>query len=196
MSGEPRHGPGDAPPPWHGLEERALLIEQRPAPQRELAFRHGALQEVVYEGLLQAQRQPEHARAATAVAAEASQWPELASRVGWHWREAGEWEPALDWTLRAAEYAASLYAGREALDLYHQARGARGFDSEGQGKPPGQWPDWQPSPRTVVSSRWRWTATKKQRRCSTALGPRNSRSTPPGVRCSPPFGGGAPGCRR
>jgi class 3 adenylate cyclase/tetratricopeptide (TPR) repeat protein len=118
---EPLRG-GGGPPPWHGLEARAVLVEQRPAPQRELAFRHGALQEVVYEGLLQSQRQPEHARAASAIAAEAAHWPELASRVAWHWREAGEWEPALDWTLRAAEYAASLYAGKEALDLYHQAR--------------------------------------------------------------------------
>src|SRR2546430_11193229 len=50
-----------APPPWQPLEARELLLEHRPPPTRELAFRHGALQEVLYEGMLQKQRQAGHA---------------------------------------------------------------------------------------------------------------------------------------
>src|SRR5439155_4347549 len=75
--------PPENPPPWRGLEVRDLLVEERPPPQRELAFRYGAMQEVLYESLLQAQRRKEHARAAPLIAAEAATQPALAALVAW-----------------------------------------------------------------------------------------------------------------
>src|SRR5262249_14196022 len=70
---------------------------------------------------LQAQRRKEHARAAPLIAREAATQPALAALAAWHWRCAEEWEPALTWTLKAAEHATSLYAGQEAQHLYEQA---------------------------------------------------------------------------
>jgi adenylate cyclase len=107
--------------PWGNLETDGLLVEQRPPPQRELAFRHGALQEVVEEGILPTPRQQVHARAAGIIAADAASHPELAARVAWHWKRAGTWNEALTWSLRAAEQAALLYAGEEATELYRDA---------------------------------------------------------------------------
>jgi class 3 adenylate cyclase len=115
------YSPPHHSPPWYALETAGLLLEQRPPPLRELAFRHGAVQEVLYEGLLQAQCCQYHQRAAAIIAAEAAAQPELAAGVAWHWKSAGEREPALTWTLRAAEHAASLYAGQEAERLYKEA---------------------------------------------------------------------------
>jgi class 3 adenylate cyclase/tetratricopeptide (TPR) repeat protein len=111
----------DGQSPWHPLEGRELLVEQRPPPLRELAFRHGALQEVLYESLLKDQRRREHARAAAVLALEAEESPDLAARVASHWRRAEEWKEALAWTLRAAVHAASLYSGQAARDLYGQS---------------------------------------------------------------------------
>lgn len=108
-------------PGWHSLLAGGMLVEERPAPLRELAFRHGALQEVLYEGLLSGQRQEAHAGAARVIAAEAEIREDLAARVAWHWEQAGRPDEALPWTLTAAEHAAALYAGQEARELYERA---------------------------------------------------------------------------
>src|SRR5262249_56895288 len=115
-------GPTGPAAPWSSLEARGLLVERRPAPNRELAFRHGVLQEVVYESLLQESRRLSHARAARVLAADASAQPELAVRVASHWGSAGDAPEALAWTFRAADHAAALHSGQEAWDLYGQAR--------------------------------------------------------------------------
>lgn len=107
--------------PWDGLERRQVLVEQRPEPERELQFRLGALQEVLYEGLLSAQRRREHAAAGRTIAAEAEPRPELAGLAALHLRRAEEWIPALHWTLAAADYAASVWAGEEARLLFEEA---------------------------------------------------------------------------
>ncbi|MFN3648163.1 MAG: adenylate/guanylate cyclase domain-containing protein [Armatimonadota bacterium] len=104
------------------LEGRSVLVEQNPPPRRELAFRLGAVQEVLYEGLLSDTRRATHARAAAVLSARAEARPELAARAAWHWRAAEAWEPALRWTLRAAEQAASLFAQEEARALFGHAR--------------------------------------------------------------------------
>src|SRR5205814_1737738 len=113
--------PSAAPPPWQPLEACELLVEHRPPPVRELAFRHGALQEVLYEGMLQKQRQAEHARIAPVVAAEAEARSEMAAAAAWHWRRAANPEEALTWSLRAADHASALFAAAEAGELYREA---------------------------------------------------------------------------
>ena len=103
------------------LEGRGILIEQRPDPDRELAFRYGALQEVLYEGLMRDRRRELHALAAAVVSAEAEYHPDLQAVAAWHWQGAENWVASANWTLRAARHAASLYAGSEAEALYHRA---------------------------------------------------------------------------
>lgn len=105
---------------WQTLEHRGVLEEQRPAPERDLAFRHGAWQEVLYEGLLRAQRRQLHERAAAIFSREGGQRADLAARAAWHWRCAEKWDEALSWTLKAAEHASALYARDEAESTYRQ----------------------------------------------------------------------------
>lgn len=105
---------------WRALEHRSVLIEERPEPQRELAFRHGAWQEVLYEGLLKARRRELHEKAAAILSSEAGSRPDLAARAAWHWRCAERWNEALAWTLKAADHASALYSGAEAEATYRQ----------------------------------------------------------------------------
>jgi tetratricopeptide (TPR) repeat protein len=103
------------------LEQRGILLEQRPEPSRELSLRDGALQEVLYEGLLQDRRKELHALAAGIVSREATNRPDLAAGAAWHWSCAGDNEHAAVWSLRAGRHAAALYAGQEAIALYGSA---------------------------------------------------------------------------
>lgn len=103
------------------LEARDLLQEQSPPPERELAFRHGAVQEVLYEGMLTPHRRAEHARAARSIEVEAAHRPDLAIVVAGHWEAASQWRPALRWLLEAAEHASTLYLVEEAEGIYGRA---------------------------------------------------------------------------
>ena len=102
------------------LERRGILAEMKPAPDRELAFRHGALREVAHDGLLSADRTRLHGRAAETLSDRAGTRPELARRAALHWGAAGMPDEALKWNLQAAEYAAALFAGEEARGLYQE----------------------------------------------------------------------------
>lgn len=123
-------GPGSLPPaspvsayaPWTPLEARGMLVERKARPNRELAFRHGALQEVLYEGMLRRERREKHIVAAEIAAAAAGEHPDLAWIAARHWQGAEDWERALSWTLKAAVHAAAVYAGPEAEELYLQCR--------------------------------------------------------------------------
>ncbi len=115
--------PRGAHPPWASLERRGLLVERKPHPHRELAFRHGVLQEVLYEGMLRRERRERHVVVAEIAADAAAEQPDLAAVTARHWRGAENWEQSLAWTQRAANHAASVYAGPEAEELYLQCRG-------------------------------------------------------------------------
>jgi len=114
--------PGESPP-WRALEGRGFLEEIAPPPDRELGFKHGAIQEVVYEGLLHAQSARAHAQVAAVITREAEIRSDhhLASRAAWHWRGAGDEKLALKWTLISAERAAWLHEGDEARGQYQEA---------------------------------------------------------------------------
>ncbi|HET6382583.1 MAG TPA: adenylate/guanylate cyclase domain-containing protein [Armatimonadota bacterium] len=110
-------------PPWRVLEAHGFLEELTPPPGRELKFRSGAIQEVLYESLLQDQRRKIHARIAPILSREAEEQPEaqLEEAAAWHWRGAGDERQAIRWTLLAAERAACLYEGSEAIRIFDEA---------------------------------------------------------------------------
>lgn len=107
-----------APRPWSGLETRSILMEQVPDPKRELAFRHGALQQVLLESLLGEQRRNEHRRAATVIAREAATREELAGTVARHLLASDTPDEALPWLLTSGEWAQSLWSGQEASEQF------------------------------------------------------------------------------
>ena len=87
-------------------------------------FRHALLRDVAYDGILYARRRVLHGRVARRI--------EELSRdniddglaiLAWHYLQAEEWTPALDYHTRAADQAARRFANRDALALYATALG-------------------------------------------------------------------------
>ncbi|MFV9503057.1 MAG: adenylate/guanylate cyclase domain-containing protein [Oscillochloridaceae bacterium umkhey_bin13] len=85
-------------------------------------FRHALLRDVAYEGILYARRRVLHGRVARRI--EELGGTNLDDRLAilaWHYLQAEELEPALDYHLRAADQAARRFANRDALALYATA---------------------------------------------------------------------------
>jgi predicted ATPase len=98
--------------------ERASRIEG----DVELSFRHMLLREVAYSTLSRATRRQRHAEVARfAEATAGDRSGELAPILGYHWREAGDSDRAVEYFLVAAEQAGRGWAKREAVLLYGQA---------------------------------------------------------------------------
>jgi class 3 adenylate cyclase/tetratricopeptide (TPR) repeat protein len=98
-----------------------LIREGARLPEAEYLFKHALTQEAAYASLLAEQRRALHRRVAayleeTSGAGEGE--PALLAR---HWLLAEEWEPALRYTLQAAERARKLYVRSEAIGHYWQA---------------------------------------------------------------------------
>jgi tetratricopeptide (TPR) repeat protein len=92
--------------------------------ERTLAylFRHALLRDVAYEGILYARRRVLHGRVARRIEELSREQPdEQLALLAWHYLQAEEWRPALDYHLRAAAQAALRFANRDALVLYAQA---------------------------------------------------------------------------
>ncbi|MGC8950483.1 adenylate/guanylate cyclase domain-containing protein [Chloroflexus sp.] len=85
-------------------------------------FRHALLRDVAYEGILYARRRMLHARVARRIEEiAANQLEEQYAVLAWHFLQAEEWQPALEYHLRAAEQARRRFANRDALALYTTA---------------------------------------------------------------------------
>jgi predicted ATPase/class 3 adenylate cyclase len=88
----------------------------------EFSFRHMLIREVAYSTLSRATRRQRHAEVARfAEETAGDRSGELAPILGYHWREAGESERAVEYFLVAAEQAGRGWAKREAVLLYGQA---------------------------------------------------------------------------
>jgi class 3 adenylate cyclase/tetratricopeptide (TPR) repeat protein len=98
-----------------------LIREWARLPEAEYLFKHALTQEAAYASLLAEQRRALHRRVAASLeqtAAAGEGQPGLLAR---HWLLAEEWEPALRYTLQAAERAGKLYVRPEAIGHYWQA---------------------------------------------------------------------------
>jgi ABC-type transport system substrate-binding protein/class 3 adenylate cyclase len=100
-----------------------LIVEvsRRPAP--EYRFRHGLVQEVAYNSLLEPARRSLHRRIGEAlVALYGDSGDAFAAPIARHFAEADEPELAARYLLAAGDAARSVYADREALEHYRRAR--------------------------------------------------------------------------
>jgi len=115
------------PAPLGESLERLVGIELIQAEQleRNLAyiFRHALLRDVAYAGILYARRRVLHGRVARRIEqlSGADLAPHL-SLLAWHYLQAEEWRPALQFHLAAADQARRRFANHDALALYEAAR--------------------------------------------------------------------------
>jgi ABC-type oligopeptide transport system substrate-binding subunit/tRNA A-37 threonylcarbamoyl transferase component Bud32 len=110
--------------------ERAQLIEElhRPGEARSASprftFLHALIPHTLAEGVGGLRRQRIHRRVAEALEQlGADRLDELAPRIGRHFAEAGEWDKAAEYLLRAGDQAYRLYAYQEAIEDYEEALG-------------------------------------------------------------------------
>src|SRR5262245_43176941 len=104
------------------LEQAELVFRRGEAPEAVYSFKHALVRDAAYESLLKSRRQQLHGQIAGALEEKfadivASQ-PEIAAH---HFTEAGLFERAVDYWLRAGQHAARRSANAEALN--HLARG-------------------------------------------------------------------------
>ncbi len=108
--------------------ERAQLIEElhRPGEPRSASprftFLHALIPHTLAEAVGGLRRQRIHRRVAEALEQlGADRLDELAPRIGRHFAEAGEWDKAAEYLLRAGDQAYRLYAYQEAIEDYEEA---------------------------------------------------------------------------
>jgi len=108
--------------------ERAQLIEElhRPGEPRSASprftFLHALIPHTLAEAVSGLRRQRIHRRVAEALEQlGGDRLDELAPRIGRHFAEAGEWDKAAEYLLRAGDQANKLYAYQEAIEDYEEA---------------------------------------------------------------------------
>lgn len=99
------------------LEHQKLLRLEQPAPKWEYVFRNVIAQEVIYEGLLLAQRKQLHGVVAEALENLA---PETVEQLAFHYKRAENWEKALDYLKKSSRRAQREYANHAAIAYYSE----------------------------------------------------------------------------
>jgi adenylate cyclase len=87
-------------------------------------FRHGLLQEIVYQNILVARRTELHTRVGTALEAEAAGGPETLDRLvalGHHWALGADKRRGARYLMAAGDWARGMYANADAIQHYRQA---------------------------------------------------------------------------
>jgi class 3 adenylate cyclase/tetratricopeptide (TPR) repeat protein len=104
------------------LEQAELVFRRGEPPEAVYSFKHALVRDAAYESLLKTRRQQLHGRIARTLeqgfAHVVASQPEITAH---HFTEAGLVEPAIDYWLKAGQYAARRSANAEALN--HLARG-------------------------------------------------------------------------
>ncbi len=114
-------------PPRLGAELEALvdaefLVGSERLPGAEYAFKHRLIQEVTYEGLLQARREELHRSVGAAMERVlATDHPGYAGMLAFHYGKGGDVERAETFLFRAGAEAARAAAPSEALHFFEQA---------------------------------------------------------------------------
>jgi len=109
--------------------ERAQLISEvrrsgrsRPPATTTFAFTHALIGSTLQESMSGLRRQRLHQRVAlTLERLNPGRLDELASQLGRHFSEAGEWDKAVTYWLKAGEQARQVYAYPEAIEYYQNA---------------------------------------------------------------------------
>ena len=98
-----------------------LIREWARLPEAEYLFKHALTQEAAYASLLAEQRRALHRRVAAYLEQTTAATEGQPGLLAHHWLLAEEWEPALRYTLQAAERAGGLAVRPEAIGHYWQA---------------------------------------------------------------------------
>ncbi len=119
-----------------GPAEAVGIVVREDDSSTSFRFAHALMREALYDELPTIDRLHWHQRIAEALAGIHSARPEAAlSRLAHHYCEAaalGHFEVAIDYSIRAAEQAAAMFAFEDAARLYDEAlRVMRAFSSEG-----------------------------------------------------------------
>jgi tetratricopeptide (TPR) repeat protein len=112
------------------LENEKLIRMAASAPKWEYVFRNVITQEIVYEGLLLAQRRQLHTAVGAALRAYA---PDAIENLAYHYSRSDDWEMALHYLKMAGQKASREYANHAAIGYYSEilARLADRPDVEG-----------------------------------------------------------------
>lgn len=100
-----------------GLEQEKLIRMETPEPKWEYVFRNVITQEIVYEGLLLAQRRQLHAAVAAALENNA---PDEIENLAYHYSRTDNLEMALHYLQIAGQKAGREYANMTAIGYYSQ----------------------------------------------------------------------------
>src|SRR5919197_1529205 len=105
------------------LQRLDLIYEKSRRPNPEYRFRHGLVQEVAYNSLVDSKRRKLHKRVGEALEDIYQESPEEAyGLLARHFSEADDPEKAVEYLLKAGDAARGIYADREALEHYRKAR--------------------------------------------------------------------------
>jgi adenylate cyclase len=105
----------------------ALVGADLLTPGPEHRFRHGLLQEIVYQNILVARRTELHTRVGTALEAEGTGGPESLDRLvalGHHWTLGTDKRRGARYLTAAGDWARGVYANADAIQHYQRALGA------------------------------------------------------------------------
>lgn len=116
------------------LQRRDLVVEVRRRPVAEYAFRHGLVQEVAYESLLEPHRRQLHQRVGEVLEATLGlECCDDLGLLGHHFAEAGDSARASRYLVRAGDEARRLYADAEALEHYTRALAFQRAEGDDEG---------------------------------------------------------------
>lgn len=128
-------GDGDLDRILKELRELDLIEESSGAREREYAFKHAVIRDVVYESILLSRRAELHGRVGTCIESLfAGRLEEVYSLLAYHFAQAKDGERALDYLLKAGDLAAAMASDTEALAHYRLANDEflRGFGASWQ----------------------------------------------------------------
>ena len=116
--------PGTLPTALTELQRLDLIVEERRRPFPEYRFRHGLVQEAAYAGLTETDRKALHGRVGRALEELAGEdkSPGTLALLARHFTAADDAAKAAEYLIRAGDEARSIYADREAIRHYRQAR--------------------------------------------------------------------------
>jgi adenylate cyclase len=105
----------------------ALASADLVTPGPDHRFRHGLLQEIVYQNILVARRTELHTRVGTALEAQGASDAESLERLvalGHHWALGADKRRGARYLVAAADWARGMYANADAIQHYQRALGA------------------------------------------------------------------------
>lgn len=104
------------------LMQQKIIQQLRVAPEIEFTFRHILTREVAYETLLQMQRKQMHGAVAAAIEeVYAERLEEHIPALAYHYLRSDRFDKAIEFSMRAGERSASLYANTEATSYFENA---------------------------------------------------------------------------